>query len=230
MQVYIDAVQAFHEKMGVSGQQRLRKKKLDSLDSVGELLITHAGSFNNRLGDKDRRFLRAHLLLEELGETLQAMAHGDELKMLDGLCDLLYVLFGTAVTFDLPLQAGFSEVHASNMTKERQPDDPEGDRVRDKGPNWRAPDLECVLTSWRACETKRKICNRRSVETLLCHMQPGFLGDLSREQQMLVRKICGIINWSRPIDAFGTEELRKLLASLEGMQEAEETTCQEEEP
>jgi hypothetical protein len=88
-------------------------------------------------------------MLEELGELLQAMSERDELNTLDSLADLLYVVIGTAVTLDLPAAEAFEEVHASNMTKEKQPADPGKDRVRSKGPNYRPPNLSCVLSQAR---------------------------------------------------------------------------------
>jgi NTP pyrophosphatase (non-canonical NTP hydrolase) len=93
--------------------------------------------------------LRVHLIAEEFGELLTAMLSGNELLTLDALADLTYVVVGTAVTFDLPLPAAFEEVHRSNMTKERQPDDPSADRVRAKGPNYDPPDLVTVLQDHR---------------------------------------------------------------------------------
>jgi predicted HAD superfamily Cof-like phosphohydrolase len=93
--------------------------------------------------------LRAHLMIEELGEHLLAVAHGNEIEAVDGLADLLYVLLGTSAVFGWPLEAAFIEVHRSNMTKEKQPDDPSAARVRSKGPNYQPPNIEGIL----ACQT-----------------------------------------------------------------------------
>lgn len=89
--------------------------------------------------------LRLHLELEELAEKFEAMLEGNEEKMLDGAADQLYVLLGTAAIYDLPLEEAFVEVHVSNMTKEKQPDDPHAQRLRSKGPNYRPPDIANVL-------------------------------------------------------------------------------------
>jgi hypothetical protein len=98
---------------------------------------------------KDPRFMRAHLHLEELDELHDAMSAADEVLVLDALADLMYVVVGTAVTFDLPLPEAFTAVHESNMTKEAQEDDPDRDRVRIKGPGYKAPDLAGVLRDYR---------------------------------------------------------------------------------
>lgn len=150
-----DMVNAFHVKNGVSATQQLahcpQKRNLD-LVYQGQKIKDIAKSLQHNVADSDKRFLRAHLLTEELGELLCAMGNGDEEDTLDGLADLLYVLVGSAVTMDLPLEAAFIEVHESNMSKERQQSDPHGERVRDKGPNYCKPDLARVLSEHRAAQ------------------------------------------------------------------------------
>jgi hypothetical protein len=92
----------------------------------------------------DLRFLRCHLIVEELSELMIALGETDRVATLDALCDLAYVVVGCAVAFGLPLDEGFREVHRSNMSKAM------GDqRGRDKGPAWSPPDLDGVL---RRCE------------------------------------------------------------------------------
>lgn len=60
------------------------------------------------------------------------------------LADILYVVYGTAVTFGLPLQDVFEEVHRSNMSK--MGDDGKAVFREDgkvlKGPNYTKPNLE----------------------------------------------------------------------------------------
>lgn len=95
------------------------------------------------LPHNDDRHVRAHLMIEELSETLDGLAAGDPLKTLDSLADLLYVVIGTAVAFGLPLYEAFWEVHWSNMTKaKRIVYDP---RLRNKGASYWPPDLKKVL-------------------------------------------------------------------------------------
>lgn len=92
--------------------------------------------------DKDARIIRAHLMCEELSEVLAALYKGDKLLLLDGLTDLLYVVYGTAITFGLPLDKAFDEIHKSNMTKAVIKNDP---RVRIKGDNYVEPNLQRIL-------------------------------------------------------------------------------------
>ena len=124
----------------------------DYLRQVGEKLV----SFSELLLEahkqgviKDERGLRSHLCVEELGEFIIAMADCDEEKTLDAAGDLLYVLFGSALTMDLPLEAAFVEIHRSNMTKRRQSTDPDACRVRDKGSSYVPPDLASILRAHR---------------------------------------------------------------------------------
>lgn len=63
-------------------------------------------------------FARTRLMVEELSETIYAMIAGNEIELLDGLADLVYVAHGTAVAFDLPLDEALDVVHESNMSKE----------------------------------------------------------------------------------------------------------------
>jgi hypothetical protein len=168
----MDAVRAFHTKNGFTVGRPLIQPVADPLSEGGASdrikglsgwLATQAETMESGChvpGTFDDRVLRTHLMLEELGESLQALAARDERLLFDGLVDLLYVLVGTAVAYDLPLAEGFEEVHASNMTKSRQNTgkgrmcktvQTDGDvRIRDKGPNYVPPDLERVLREYRA--------------------------------------------------------------------------------
>jgi hypothetical protein len=93
--------------------------------------------------------LRGHLCSEEPSELYVALAQGNELEVLDGLADSIYVFLGTAIVFDLPLEEAFEEVQRSNMTKERVASDPHAGRVRNKGPHYIAPDLKTILERHR---------------------------------------------------------------------------------
>jgi predicted HAD superfamily Cof-like phosphohydrolase len=60
---------------------------------------------------------RIMLIDEEFLELIEARNKEDLVEMSDALCDLLYVVFGTAVEMGLDLEPLFDEVHKSNMTK-----------------------------------------------------------------------------------------------------------------
>jgi predicted HAD superfamily Cof-like phosphohydrolase len=87
--------------------------------------------------------LRAELIWEEADETYTAIYGGDLVAAIDGLCDLLYVVYGTAVEFGVDLAPFFAEVHAANLRKAGGP-------VREDGkigkpPGWTPPDIAGLL-------------------------------------------------------------------------------------
>jgi hypothetical protein len=128
----------------------MRTEKLKVLIDIGERLVgTSAELEGPACESDDARLLRAHLDLEELGEFLIAMGTGDEVGALDGITDRLYVLLGTAVVFDWPLEAAFASVHLSNLTKTKKADDESSPRVRNKGEEFVPPDLGTVLLKHR---------------------------------------------------------------------------------
>ena len=91
----------------------------------------------------DRFELRADLIQEEANETVKALREGNFIETIDGLCDTLYVVFGTAVEMGIDLEAFFDEVHASNMSKAGGGFREDGKVL--KGPNFFKPNLEKVL-------------------------------------------------------------------------------------
>lgn len=102
----------------------------------------------------DERAYRVYLIFEELAETAEALADADEGKLADGIADLHYVTSGTAVTFGLPGDALFDEVHKSNMTKKKR-DVKNDPRMRDKGDCYVPPDLESVINKQSFINTER---------------------------------------------------------------------------
>jgi NTP pyrophosphatase (non-canonical NTP hydrolase) len=94
--------------------------------------------------------LRGELLLEELAELLEAMADGDEIKSLDAIGDVLYVVYGTATQFRLPAASAFWEAHTSNMSKGSQAATHSGDKG--KGAGFKEPRFDLVLMAHRAEE------------------------------------------------------------------------------
>jgi predicted HAD superfamily Cof-like phosphohydrolase len=95
----------------------------------------------------DCRLYRVHLMLEELGEVVEALMKGNEEELADGLVDLIYVTLGTGVTYDLPLGPCHDSVHCANMDKNARTDDDV--RMRNKGAHWRKADLAAVIRKYR---------------------------------------------------------------------------------
>ncbi len=69
------------------------------------------------LPDEATRFLRIRLIQEELDELQEALAKQDLASVAKELADLLYVVYGTAVSCGIDMEPIFREVHRSNMSK-----------------------------------------------------------------------------------------------------------------
>lgn len=67
--------------------------------------------------DEATRLLRARLIQEEFDELKDALREGDTVAVAKELADLLYVVYGTAVSCGIDMEPVFREVHRSNMSK-----------------------------------------------------------------------------------------------------------------
>ena len=67
--------------------------------------------------DEATRSLRVNLIREEFDELQQALAQHDVSAIAKELADLLYVVYGTAVSCGIDLEPVFREVHRSNLSK-----------------------------------------------------------------------------------------------------------------
>ena len=124
------------------GRNALLGRIANSIAMLGKVELSNLALEAQKSGDE--RLYRAYLLIEELSEVIEALASNDLVTLADGLGDLLYVLLGTAITYRIPLKEVFQEIHDSNMTKRTR--DPIHDpRMRDKGPNYKRPDIHRIL-------------------------------------------------------------------------------------
>lgn len=69
------------------------------------------------LPSETERHLRKTLLQEEFNEYMEAERDNDIIEIADALADLIYIACGTAVSYGIPLDKVFEEVHRSNMAK-----------------------------------------------------------------------------------------------------------------
>lgn len=63
----------------------------------------------------------------------------------DSLADLLYVTFGAALAYGIPIEEVFREVHRSNMTKSMEKDTKSIPGKTIKGPNYDPPKIAEIL-------------------------------------------------------------------------------------
>jgi predicted HAD superfamily Cof-like phosphohydrolase len=67
--------------------------------------------------DEQTRELRVTLIQEEFDELKEALAAENLSSIAKEMADLLYVVYGTAVTYGIDMGPVFREVHRSNMSK-----------------------------------------------------------------------------------------------------------------
>lgn len=67
--------------------------------------------------DEATRGLRVRLIQEEFDELQEALRGRDPVAVAKELADLLYVVYGTAVSCGIDMEPVFREVHRSNMSK-----------------------------------------------------------------------------------------------------------------
>lgn len=142
----------FHEKFGFPVGRDLRKEP-DGVFPSGfgkglKIMAEGLVPLAVKQGEQgDERMRRCQLMLEELGEVICALDDKDPVALADGIADLLYVVLGTAETYDIPAEESFTTTHASNMSKSRDPDDP---RMKTKDPDrgYFKPDIVRVLRTF----------------------------------------------------------------------------------
>lgn len=67
--------------------------------------------------DETRAQMRCDLIKEEYEELVEAVGQNDLVGIADALADLLYVVYGAAATWGIPIQEVFAAVHDTNMAK-----------------------------------------------------------------------------------------------------------------
>jgi len=118
-------VKAFHTKMGLSSR---------------------ANVYPNDEVPVDLAEFRQGLLQSEVDELQQAVSENDLVEIADALADIIYVAYGTALTYGINVDEVLYLVHQSNMTKS-PPTTPGGKAV--KGPDYRAPDVSTEIYKQR---------------------------------------------------------------------------------
>lgn len=104
-------------------------------------------SEESKLPDPSIRELRKSLLQEEFDEYMKAEEDNDLVEIADALGDMMYIIYGTAISYGIPLDDIFNEIHASNMSKLGEDGKPirrEDGKIL-KGPNFFRPDIAKFL-------------------------------------------------------------------------------------
>jgi predicted HAD superfamily Cof-like phosphohydrolase len=66
---------------------------------------------------EDTKRLRVRLIQEEFDELKESMEAGNLAALAKEMADLLYVVYGTAVSYGIDMEPVFREVHRSNLSK-----------------------------------------------------------------------------------------------------------------
>ena len=103
--------------------------------------------------------LRIALLREETEEFVAAAEKGDLIAIADALADIVYVVYGTALTYGIDLDAVLREVHRSNMSKLGEDGKP---LLRDDGKVLKSeryfpPDVQAVLAKQTLLGARQKL-------------------------------------------------------------------------
>ncbi|MBX3329288.1 MAG: hypothetical protein KF722_02720 [Nitrospira sp.] len=87
--------------------------------------------------------LRVRLIQEEFDELKEAMATGNVAAVAKEMADLLYVTYGTAVSYGIDMEPVFQEVHRSNLSKVGGYKRADGKWV--KPPTYSPADIESIV-------------------------------------------------------------------------------------
>lgn len=163
MNVWQAMVHEFHEgtKSTVGEDPELRDAELRAkliMEETVETIAAMGFGVEARIYNRDTR--------DPEGEERTGEVHGDVLDMgtiwwrematfekahtapdfeeaIDGLCDLIYVVLGSAVAWGIDLDPFFREVQRANMEKLTGPKRADGKQLKPEG--WRPPDIETIL-------------------------------------------------------------------------------------
>lgn len=133
------------------------------IDYIGMLTEFHSKfdhhMFDGYAPEADTVELRIKLIQEEVNDELIPLL--EQLKfpssiskdqwdaamvlLADALGDSLYVIFGTCLTYGIPIDAVFAEIHRSNMTKSMIKDLKSIKGKTTKGTNFEPPNLKPII-------------------------------------------------------------------------------------
>lgn len=91
--------------------------------------------------------LRMNLISEEYNELREALIAGNITEIADAICDCIVVLLGTAVSYGIPFNACWREVHRTNMAKVGADGKPifRADGKFLKPPGWLPPNIKSII-------------------------------------------------------------------------------------
>ncbi|MDF0676629.1 MAG: MazG nucleotide pyrophosphohydrolase domain-containing protein [Nitrospira sp.] len=112
---------------------------VEAFHSKFEILVQTAPTDLN----EETKHLRVRLIQEEFDELKEAMAAGNLAAVAKEMADLLYVTYGTAVSYGIDMEPVFQEVHRSNLSKVGGYKRADGKWV--KPPTYSPADIESII-------------------------------------------------------------------------------------
>jgi len=91
-------------------------------------------------------YYRTHLILEEFAEMIVAFNKNNKIDCADGLGDLLYVVLGFAVVYNLPAGQILKAICESNLTKKKRTKN--NLRMRNKGKKFKPANVKQILEDY----------------------------------------------------------------------------------
>jgi len=105
----------------------------------------HIEPYPNISNNAMTRF-RFNLIDEEFWELSEALKQENLIDTADALADMIYTIYGTALSLGIDLDRVLEEVHRSNMTKYLPENmDPNIPHKIQKGPDYSPPNLAPIL-------------------------------------------------------------------------------------
>jgi predicted HAD superfamily Cof-like phosphohydrolase len=132
-----------------NGTLRSTSVQYDAVKAFTLAMGQPVGADINDEANKGMLTMRQELIAEEVDEIVAEVPYLkkielDKAALTKELADLLYVVYGFAVTFGLPIDEVFERVHRSNMSKLGDDGKPlyRDDGKVLKGPNYQPPKLD----------------------------------------------------------------------------------------
>ena len=118
-------------------------RRIDSMQNKVQEFMVKMDQVRGNIPEMRDHMLRFRLIWEESHELCDAILSGDFVGSIDGMCDLLYVVLGTAEAFGIDIVPYFNEVHRTNMLKEKGIMDRWGKIIKPEG--WQPPNISAIL-------------------------------------------------------------------------------------
>ena len=135
----------FHEKFGaaIGTKINLDHREVRAKLIMEEAVETWAALGYNDYAAIDEEGIIGELAHREVARFQKRFKEPDLVETIDGLCDLLYVVYGAAVTMGIDLDPFFAEVHRANMAKDGGGTRADGKILKPEG--WQPPDHEKII-------------------------------------------------------------------------------------